>query len=202
MASHSGPGARETVDEAQLALAAARLRELHAELLRDPSATRTLERWCAAHGALPDARLVALRAPSGAVAPPPRARVWLDVDTAEELRHRRVRLACGGRILVEADNWYVPARLSPAMNRTLETTDIPFGRVVESLGFSRERLVAEVLWPGPSSDGARGVRGGALPDRVLHHRAVLRDAGGLPFCLVDERYTAAVLAGVLPAEAG
>ncbi|PSD26806.1 hypothetical protein C7E18_12155, partial [Stenotrophomonas maltophilia] len=30
----------------------------------------------------------------------------------------------------EADNWYLPDHLSPAMNQVLDSTDEPFGRVV------------------------------------------------------------------------
>jgi len=44
------------------------------------------------------------------------------------VKYRRVQPSCGDHILSEADNWYVPRRLTPEMNRLLETTDVPFGR--------------------------------------------------------------------------
>jgi hypothetical protein len=44
-----------------------------------------------------------------------------------------VQLWCGDRLLSEADNWYVPSRLTPAMNTALETTDTPFGKAVQEL---------------------------------------------------------------------
>ncbi len=60
-----------------------------------------------------------------------RARLGLGPD--EQVRYRHVRLACGDRVLSEADNWYVPARLTPEMNAALEGSDAPFGRVVRPL---------------------------------------------------------------------
>jgi hypothetical protein len=39
-----------------------------------------------------------------------------------------VHLKCGERVLSEADNWYVPARLTKEMNQSLENSDIAFGR--------------------------------------------------------------------------
>jgi hypothetical protein len=63
-----------------------------------------------------------------------------------------VRLACGGVTLSEADNWYVPGRLSAAMNQELETSDTPFGKVVRPLRFQRHTVSAELLWH-PLPDG-------------------------------------------------
>jgi hypothetical protein len=57
-----------------------------------------------------------------------------------------VRLICGGHVLSEADNWYVPARLTPEMNRVLEATDTAVGRVVQTLNFRRRTLSAKLLW--------------------------------------------------------
>lgn len=68
----------------------------------------------------------------------------------------------------------------------LEATDTPFGKVVASLGFRRERLASK-----------RG-RGPECPKgTVLSHRAVLRigdgigNANGRAISLVIECYTAA-----------
>ena len=47
---------------------------------------------------------------------------------------------CGSVVLSEADNWYVPSRLTPEMNRLLDTTDAPFGRVVQAVHFRRRTL--------------------------------------------------------------
>ncbi len=107
-------------------------------------------------------------------------RAALDVKPDEPLGYRRVRLKCGDRVLSEADNWYVPARLTPEMNRVLETTDTPFGKAVAALHFRRHTLSAELLWR-PLPQGWEMGAGGtpdetgalAIPDHVLEHRAVL-----------------------------
>jgi hypothetical protein len=103
----------------------------------------------------------------------------LRVGPAEPLRYRRVRLRCGTVVMSEADNWYVPRRLTPAMNLTLDTTDEPFGRVVQSLAFKRIRLAAE------QPRGRPGV--------VLIHRALLSLPDGTPFSYVIEAYQRAAL---------
>jgi hypothetical protein len=43
----------------------------------------------------------------------------LRVRDASEVQYRRVELRCGAHILSEADNWYVPGRLTPEMNALL-----------------------------------------------------------------------------------
>ena len=37
------------------------------------------------------------------------------VAGASEVKHRRVELRCGAYLFSEADNWYVPERLTPEM---------------------------------------------------------------------------------------
>ena len=181
--------------------ALALLESLNADLLSHDSATATLERWCADHAIADPARIVAERVegvekPAGAD-----VRLSLDVGPDEPLRYRRVRLKCGDRVLSEADNWYVPARLAPEMNGTLETTDTPFGKAVAALHFRRRTLSADLLWqplPKGWEMGAEPTQSatGALrpPEHVLEHRAVLSLPDGTPFSEVIETYTGEVLA--------
>lgn len=165
---------------------AALLHGFNAELLSRPSATLTLERWCATHAVAPGcSAVVARRAPGVERAAGPEHRRLLAVEPDELVRHRRVRLSCGGRVLSEADNWYVPARLTPAMNRALEGWDAAFGRVVAALEFDRRTLSVRLLRPAVPS---------APAGAVLEHRAVLTLPDGTPFSTVVETYTAAVLA--------
>ena len=49
------------------------------------------------------------------------------------MRYRRVQLACGDRVLSEADNWYLVGRLTLDMNTALERTETPFGVAVRAL---------------------------------------------------------------------
>ena len=66
------------------------------------------------------------------------------------------------------------------MNRQLETSDEPFGKVVKPLGFKRRTLSSQVLWqpactPNPPRD-------------LLRHTAVLVTATHVPFSVVVETY--------------
>jgi hypothetical protein len=181
--------------------ALALLESLNADLLAHDSATLTIERWCADHRLADPARIVAERV-SGADKPASaEVRAALDVKPDEPLFYRRVRLKCGDHVLSEADNWYVPARLTPEMNHVLETTDTPFGKAVAALHFRRHTLSAGLLWR-PLPKGwemgaalASGEAGGlAIPDHVLEHRAVLSTQDGAPFSEVVETYTSEVMA--------
>jgi hypothetical protein len=122
------------------------LQTLNAELLSHDSATLTLDRWCAAHRLASPARIIAERVDAARQAPTDEQRQVLGANATEPIRYRRVRLVCGGHVLSEADNWYVPARLTPEMNRVLDTTDTAFGRAVQALDFRRRTLSAKLLW--------------------------------------------------------
>lgn len=180
--------------------ALALLESLNADLLSHDSATLTLERWCADHRLADPARIVAERVRDADTPATADVRAALDVKPDEPLGYRRVRLKCGEHVLSEADNWYVPARLTPEMNRVLETTDTPFGKAVVALRFRRHTLSAELLWS-PLPKGwemgaapAGGAGSLAMPEHVLEHRAVLSLPDGEPFSEVVETYTSEVLA--------
>ncbi len=181
--------------------ALALLQTLNAELLSHPSATLTLERWCGEHHLAPEAKIVAERVKGEDKPLPADGRSQLQIGPDESVRYRRVQLACGNHVLSEADNWYVPARLTEAMNRELDTTDTPFGKVVQALHFRRQTLSAELLWPplpqGWENESSLPAATGtalAIPHHVLQHRAVLFDQSNQPFSLVVESYTSQVLA--------
>ena len=112
--------------------ALALLQTLNAELLSHDSAALTLDRWCAAHRLASPAHIVAEQVDGAFQAPTDEQRQLLGVSATEPVRYRRVRLICGDHVLSEADNWYVPARLTPEMNRLLDTTDTAFGRAVQT----------------------------------------------------------------------
>ncbi|UPG86374.1 hypothetical protein L2Y94_03160 [Luteibacter aegosomatis] len=203
-ATSSGPAtAREAFgdDVASRTQALALLQTLNADLLSHPSATLTLERWCGDHGLAGEAKIVANRV-KGQDKPLPAAdRETLAIGPDEPVRYRRVRLSCGSHVLSEADNWYVPSRLTPEMNQILDSTDQPFGKVVQALHFRRQTISADLLWsplpkgwemeaPLPASHPGPL----AIPHEVLRHRAVLYTEANQPFSLVVETYTADVLA--------
>lgn len=104
------------------------------------------------------------------------------LKSEEPLGYRHVELRCGDVVLSVAHNWYVPARLTPGMNRTLGISDTPFGRVAMPLGFTRRRLAEK-----------RGPLPGCPLDTVLANRAVLELPDGRPLSALTECYTRANL---------
>ena len=181
--------------------AALLLQTLNADLLSHDSATLTLEHWCDVHHLASPARVTAERVRTAEQAPTETQRQQLRVTSVEQVHYRRVRLRCGTMVLSEADNWYVPARLTPEMNRLLETTDTPFGAVVKSLHFQRHTISSEVLWqflPSGWEMEPPSVTAGAselcFPRQVLEHRALLTLPDGTPISEVVETYTSSVLA--------
>jgi chorismate-pyruvate lyase len=189
--------------------ALALLQSLNADLLSHDSATLTLDRWCGSHHLAEPAKIVAERIRNVDKQATPEQREQLRVGATESLRYRRVHLRCGDRVLSEADNWYVPSRLTAEMNQALDNTDIAFGRAVQALHFQRRTLSAELLWR-PLPEGWEmhpqlpGEPAPALqiPHEVLQHRAMLTLPDGTPFSMVVETYTAEVLGFPEPARAG
>jgi len=152
--------------------------ELNRRLLASPSATATLRQWCAEHGvADPIIRAEVIRTPPPQPATAAQRRE-LQVDAREPLGYRRVRLGCAGHVLSEAQNWYVPSRLTPEMNTALIGTDTPFGTVVAPLHISRRNLAVELLWR----------HGAQPPARLFRHRALVLDADQRPIAEVIETY--------------
>lgn len=181
--------------------ALALMQTLNASLLASRSATATLEKWCADHKMAPEPRIVARRIAGIDKPVSEETRKRLDVAAGEEVKYRRVQLACGAHILSEADNWYVPDRLTDEMNRTLETTQTPFGKAVAPLQPFRRTIEMKMLWsPLPEGweaaarsrattpDGAL-----AVPHEIFEHTAILYARDQRPFSEVHETYTNEVL---------
>jgi len=148
------------------------LARLQQDLAKTPSATEVLSHCCGdLHFA--DPPQIHAEQVLGYHAPHAHALGLLKVPAHEHIGYRRVRLTCGGHILSEADNWYVPSRLTPAMNHTLNTSDTPFGTVVKPLDFHRVTLSAQPMRQGRT---------------VFQVRALLLTPDGQPISLVVENY--------------
>ncbi len=176
----------------------AQLQTLNAELLGRDSATAVLQDLCDRRDpAAPriQARHVAVEDSDETLA---EVRKRLSAASNEPVVHRRVELTCGEAVLSRADNWYLPGRLTPEMNRLLETTRTPFGVAVKPLAFQRRTLSAKLLFtplpPGweaqPASAFDTAVE---IPAEVLQHRALLQTPDGRPFSLLVETYSDRVL---------
>jgi len=186
----------DSADPAQAAMERPVLAELDRfdRILRESdSATTMLTDWMRARsGRNTTTSLVARRLRDEAKIIPDQAMIRrLKVEGPADLAWRRVRLMDGRRVLSDARNIYVPARLTEAMRRLLEETDIPFGTVIASLAPTRETLEVERYWPGDGGDVVPASR--RLPARLLRHDALVRDAQGRPLCAVSEVYTRNIL---------
>ena len=179
--------------------ALALIETLNAELLAARSATATLEKWCADHHMAEEPRIVAKRADAAEKPASAETRQRLAVREGETVKYRRVALVCGAQVLSEADNWYVPGRLTQEMNRLLEETETPFGKVVAALHPFRRTFEAQLLWsPLPAGwemDARPEEEADAAdpPHALIEHRALLYGGDQRPFSEVDEIYTSGVL---------
>jgi hypothetical protein len=189
--------------------ALALVQTLNASILASRSSTATLEAWCGVHALAEPARIVADAVPGDAAVPSPEQLRRLEAASAADVKYRHVRLRCGTHVLSDADNWYVPARLTAEMNRVLDTTDAPFGRVVAPLEPYRRTFSMSLLWA-PLPDGwergvaVSGAAGGALaiPSALFEHRALLYTRENRPFSEVREVYQRGVLDFAPPRQSG
>jgi chorismate-pyruvate lyase len=179
------------------------IEQLNGALLASRSATATLETWCADHHMASPARISASLDRNADKPARQTDLTALQAGPAEQIRYRHVRLACGAHVLSEADNWYVASRLTPDMNRKLESTDAPFGRVVQNLHPMRQTLSVERLWSPLPQGWELSLRGAgdrdsrkrelAIPPFLFRHRAIVFDSQRRPIALVVESYTGETL---------
>ena len=179
------------------------LQTVNGRILAASSATRTLEEWCGEHHMANDPKIVAMKVTAVRKDPSAEQLQRLGVRNASEVVYRRVELRCGAHVFSEADNWYVPARLTPEMNALLTTTDTPFGRAVQPLAPYRRTIDVAMLWTPlprgwelqqrPRFRFSRRRRL-APPKEVFQHRAVLYTADHVPFSEVVETYQSELLA--------
>lgn len=187
--------------------AQALIQTINAEILANDSATLTLEKWCRTHriSGTAEPKVVAILVRGVDKPPSTEQRQRLQVTASETVRYRRVQLTCGASVLSEADNWYVPSRLSAEMNRQLEQTDTPFGKVVLGLAPFRRTFAASLLWsPLPANwemlYRAPIVPPGPLlmPPALFEHRAVVFGRDLRPIAEVAETYQHGLLAFPVP----
>ena len=149
-----------------------------ANLAGHASATQALQQWCDARGIASGATIRVEFVRGADAAAPADLRGVLGVGANDVLGYRHVQLVCGDTVLSDAHNWFVPARLTPDMNRQLSETQVPFGRIAASLNFTREPLSA-----------ARHGDPGCPADAISTHRARLVLPDGRPLAYALECYT-------------
>jgi len=176
------------------------VQRLQASLQSRDSATESLRLWCEGHGWAQPAQIRALRDVAAVKPPSPEVRALLGAGPRTPIRYRRVKLMCADKVLSEADNWYLPGKLTAEMNRALDETDTPFGVAVKALGFHRRAVDSRILLH-PFDPSPRDVRPPApgqppqlpLPYAVIQNTAVLSTDTSGPFSVVVETYTRAAL---------
>jgi len=178
------------------------IQTLNADLLASRSATFTLERWCRDHGLAEIPKISAQLVKGTAKEATVEQRRRLQVSDQDTIKYRRVDLRCGNRVLSEAENWYVPSRLSAEINRLLDSTDTPFGKAIESLEPYRQTIAVKQFWtPLPEGWERENVKlpattNGTLvfPDALFEHRAIVYRRDHKPISEVTERYQRQLLA--------
>jgi chorismate-pyruvate lyase len=177
------------------------LQTLNANLLASKSATQTLQAWCEDHEMAAVPKMIALRDPKAFKEASEEVRALLKVSDAEPVLYRRVQLVCGEHVLSQADNWYVPSRLTDDMNLVLMQTNTPFGRAVRQLNFHRQTERSALLWnPLPKNWEQKKLSPNQefvdlkIPKLVLQHQAILITDKNIPFSVVIETYTKEIFA--------
>ena len=182
------------------------MQTLSAELLVSRSATQTLENWCRDHRMSGVPQIVAHLFPAINKVPTAEQLQLLEVKDARQLKYRRVALRCGQHLFSEADNWYVPSRLTAAMNAQLLSGGTPFGKAVQPLQPYRRTVSVTPRWsplpvgweqlPHLEAQAAGGFLD--IPQVLFEHRAILYSRDHRPFSLVDEHYQKGLLNFVRP----
>src|SRR5262245_46630883 len=179
------------------------MQTLNADILASPSATQSLEKWCRDHKMTGDPRIIARLVESLDKVPTAEQLQRLQVTGANEVKYRRVELRCGNHVLAEADNWYVPGRLTPEMNKLVETSNTPFGKAVQALRPYRRTFAVTILWSPLPTGWEQGLQARSQPRRprklvipknLFEHRAILYTSDNKPFSEVNEIYQGQILA--------
>ena len=147
-------------------------------LLDAPIATDELQHWCDEREGIPfGVKINATILPGSGTPLSPMDRRRLAIAADEPVAYRHVRLECMGILLSEADNWYVPTRLTADMQRLLAQTKTPFGAVIRPFRPRRQNRLLRMT-------------GGAI---LFEHEGLVTTADGKPLALVRERYQRALV---------
>jgi len=178
------------------------MQTLSVDILGSSSATRSLEKWCGEHQLATVPKIIA-QPVLGEDKPIDSAQLQrLEVSGPEQVKYRKVRLYCGDQLLSEADNWYVPSRLTEEMNQLLETTQTPFGKVVAPLEPTRQTITAKLLWSPlpegwelqqPVRAGRRNIQTLDIPGALFEHQTILYSRDRKPISEVHEVYQRQIL---------
>jgi hypothetical protein len=182
------------------------LQSLDVELLTSDTEELALDRWCTVHGLLSGSEMRIDRVIDAEESPSEAQRRTLAVSGNERVRHRKIRALCGATVVLEADEWFLPASVSSQLDAQLENSNWPFDANVEALHFKRRILSDTLLWPqlpelqrSPSEKGGPATQAvQPLPAWVLKHHVLVMLPDGRPFAEIQENYTGSLLAFPCP----
>ncbi|WP_201832704.1 hypothetical protein [Microvirga zambiensis] len=146
---------------------------LNTRLIAGATATGTLLAWCEEHGLSDGPITVDVRQRFAPALVPDDILPALELNPGETIDYRQVQLMRGALPLATAENWFVPQRLTAAMNKALNTTETPFATVIAPLRPVRRILAAAIQ---PQS----GI--------ILEQVALVRSGSGAALALVKEGY--------------
>jgi chorismate-pyruvate lyase len=101
-----------------------------------------------------------------------------------------VKLATAGIVVVDALNWYFPARLTTEMRELLDTTDVAFGRAIAALDPQRRTFLVRRCTREQLADARRSQD---MTCTMFEHRALVLGGDGALLAVVHERFRAALL---------
>lgn len=158
---------------------------LRARVLAADSVTEAMAAWCESRGIgrLPLRSEVHVRAE--AAAPPP----GFTAEAADQrVFFRSITLRAGTVPLLDADNWFLPARLPAAVLAALQESDTPFGT---ALGPGRQtRRSTGILVPPWAAVPPGGRACAGVPLLTLQG---IVELDGLPVAFVEERFRSEAL---------
>lgn len=168
------------------------IHNLSTRLTSGATATETLLAWCEEHGLSHGPITANVRQRFSPSVLPDTVLTALEPAPGTTVHYRQVQLMRGTLRLATAENWFVPQRLTAAMNDRLHMTDLPFGTVVAPLCPSRRTLVAHVRprSADPSEDPPQ-LHASAhhpQPEIILEHQAVIFSESGTALALVKEKF--------------
>jgi chorismate-pyruvate lyase len=176
------------------------IQELSRRLCNTPTATATLFAWCEEHRLSSGPVTVICRCRCQAPAVARDVLTELKPLPREPVAYRSVQLVRGGLPLVDAENWFIPHRLSPDMRDALEATDIPFGDLIAPLSPMRRTLsvrAREFPVEIPVSHLLETQRVEQQhPEAILRIDAVVISGSGLPLAYVRENFRPELIGNV------
>ncbi len=184
------------------------IQSLNVAILTSKSATMALEEWCVKHelsnqlNTISGNKIIASTVKYDFEIPNQQQLDRLAVSNISEVKFRHVCLNWGDATVSEARNWYVENLLTVEMHDMLKNTNIPFGKVVEELGFYRQTFSSRLLY-GFQPNGLEKLSNTSghnidIPEEkfgknIFEHRALLFNHQHQPISEVWEVYNSNLL---------